>query len=464
VSIPQSLAQRLLVARNVIVSRLAQPLRRPYHPVLRLRSRLHVIYVSADFRTHKAGLLRQTLFIDFEKTGVQVSCVSTLQPPPLSDPLRRRIVRAVDAFIDVGSLPPLQLAQLINRLSAHVVVDLNSHNKGGLEASVQLTRPAPVWLVYPDYPGTSGAHDSVLACDRVVVPPEFARKAYAESLLLLPGSFFLNDHRQSLPDVRPHVLVQPSASCFGSSNGSGPRAAGTEAMLKARGLVAASFNQPYKLSRRMLDAWLDLFGANCTGCNTKCSQLWLGVSDKRTRKNLEAYVLRRSGSARHSVFFFDVGGLPRARHFERLACADLALDPPLLNGITVSADTIWAGVPLLAMAGQHFGERVSASLLMASASATAAAMLARNLRDYYQLARSLLNNATRLHEMRAQLAADVRSSSNLLFAHDQWRCAWYAALRLLVESAICGCATYHIVKSTEGFCSAPSGSSSGSAY
>ena len=103
-------------------------------------------------------------------------------------------------------------------------------------------------------------------------------------------------------------------------------------------------------------------------------------------------------------------------------------------------------------AGEHFSERVSASLLLASASAAAAAMLARNRRDYNELSRALVRNATRLREMRVQLAADVRSSGSPLFAHDRWRCAWYAALRVLLESAMCGRAAYHVVMSSGRTC------------
>ncbi len=45
--------------------------------------------------------------------------------------------------------------------------------------------------------------------------------------------------------------------------------------------------------------------------------------------------------------------------------ADLGLDTRIYNGHTTTADTLWAGVPVVALEGRHFASRVAASCLKA---------------------------------------------------------------------------------------------------
>lgn len=56
---------------------------------------------------------------------------------------------------------------------------------------------------------------------------------------------------------------------------------------------------------------------------------------------------------------------PKARHLRRIQIADLALDTLIYNGHTTTSDTLWAGVPVIALEGKHFASRVSASCLRA---------------------------------------------------------------------------------------------------
>ena len=41
----------------------------------------------------------------------------------------------------------------------HIVVDLNSHNRGGIGVGVAVHRPAAAWLTYPDFPGGLYSYD-----------------------------------------------------------------------------------------------------------------------------------------------------------------------------------------------------------------------------------------------------------------------------------------------------------------
>jgi predicted O-linked N-acetylglucosamine transferase (SPINDLY family) len=59
------------------------------------------------------------------------------------------------------------------------------------------------------------------------------------------------------------------------------------------------------------------------------------------------------------------GKLPQAEHLARLRHADLFLDSFNVNAHTTASDALWAGLPLVTLAGRQFAARVGASLLTA---------------------------------------------------------------------------------------------------
>ena len=52
-------------------------------------------------------------------------------------------------------------------------------------------------------------------------------------------------------------------------------------------------------------------------------------------------------------------------HLARYRCADLVIDTFPYNGHTTTSDALWAGCPVLTLAGETFPSRVAGSLLSA---------------------------------------------------------------------------------------------------
>ena len=57
--------------------------------------------------------------------------------------------------------------------------------------------------------------------------------------------------------------------------------------------------------------------------------------------------------------------IPKQKHQERAYLADVFLDTPGVNAFTTSCDMLWAGTPVVTMAGQSMASRVGASMLTA---------------------------------------------------------------------------------------------------
>jgi predicted O-linked N-acetylglucosamine transferase (SPINDLY family) len=92
--------------------------------------------------------------------------------------------------------------------------------------------------------------------------------------------------------------------------------------------------------------------------------------------------------------------LPKEWHLRRLALADLALDTVAYNGHTTTCDALWAGLPVLTLAGKSFARRVSASLLTAIGLPE---LVATTLAVYERRALALATNRHRLSVLRGRL-------------------------------------------------------------
>ncbi len=84
----------------------------------------------------------------------------------------------------------------------------------------------------------------------------------------------------------------------------------------------------------------------------------------------------------------------------RLGCADLFLDTFPCNAHTVASDALWAGLPLLTLAGETFASRVAASLLHAVGLEE---LISGSLPEYEALAIRLGRDRQALSSLRGKL-------------------------------------------------------------
>jgi predicted O-linked N-acetylglucosamine transferase (SPINDLY family) len=130
------------------------------------------------------------------------------------------------------------------------------------------------------------------------------------------------------------------------------------------------------------------------------SVLWLLRSNRWAEQNLrreaEAY-----GIAAERIVFAEP--LPQAEHLARIGHADLFLDTFAVNAHTTASDALWAGVPLVTLAGRQFAARVGASLLTAVGLPE---LVTETEQDYEALIVELASRPDRLAAIRETLAAN----------------------------------------------------------
>ncbi|MCC6471436.1 MAG: tetratricopeptide repeat protein [Alphaproteobacteria bacterium] len=369
-------------------------------PPAQAKERLRIGYLSANLQDHAVGHLTRGLFAAHDRAAVEVQLFSYGRDNGGS--YRETIKAGADRFVDLLALSDRQAAAAMRDAGIDILVDLMGWTQGHRQAICAI-RPAPVQATFLGFPGSSGAgfFDYAIV-DHVVLPADQAG-LWPEKPVFLPHAYQPNDNAQAI-----------------ASTGASRRDFG----LPDEGFVFASFNQPFKITEATFRSWLAILRA------VPGSVLWLMHQNDAATRNLKA-AARQAGVAPERLAFSP--NVPKPRHLERLALADLALDTLLYNGHTTTSDCLWAGLPVVALKGRHFASRVSASLLGAIGLAE---LVADDAQGYERLAVALAQDSTRLATLRATLAANRRTAplfDTPLFARSLER-----AYRTMWDRAVAG--------------------------
>lgn len=353
-------------------------------------ARIRLIYLSHDFRNHPVGYQVADLLERHDRNRFEVIGVST--GPQEDNDISRRLEAGFERMEDARNLRARQLAQLLRRLEADIVIDLGGFTEGSAVDALAF-RPAPVQALWLGYPGTSGADfiDYIIA-DDIVAPPEHC-DFYSEEIVRLPGCFF--------PVDSTRVIAAPPSRA--------------EMDLPEDAFVFCCFNNNWKITAPVFDIWMRLLK------QVPGSVLWLREGSQE--------VLRREAAAR--------GVAPErlifARHVDldvhhaRHQLADLFLDTLPYNAHTTAADALWAGLPVLTRIGALYPGRVAASLLTA---AGVPELTTSNAEAYETMALALARDPACLAAIRAKLKDIPARFDMTRFARDL-----EAAYRTMLEKA-----------------------------
>jgi predicted O-linked N-acetylglucosamine transferase (SPINDLY family) len=337
--------------------------------------RLRIGYLSADFHQHATAYLAVGLFERHDRNRFQIFAYSTGAHD--HSPMRARLERAFDRFVDLHHQDPMAIADAIRRDAIDILVDLKGHTEGATPI-VLARRPAPIQVHYLGYPGTlGGGIVDYLVGDTIVTPADHADD-YDEALAVLPESYQVNDRG------RP-IGATPSREAEGLPPGA---------------LVFCSFNQTYKINPAVFDAWMAILRA------VPDSVLWLlaRAGDDPAPDNLRREAQARGVAPSRLVFG---GRRPNPEHLARYRQADLFLDTWPYNAHTTASDALWAGCPVLTIEGSTFAGRVAASLVHA---AGLPELVAPSVDAYVERAIALAFDPAARARLRAHLEGPGRAS------------------------------------------------------
>ena len=293
-------------------------------------------FLSADFFNHATSILAVRLLELLDTRSFELFAYSS--GPDDGSVLRRRVVNAFCVFREVATMSDEAVARRIREDGIDVLIDMKGFTQDS-RSRVLAYRPAAVQVSYLGYPATMDRRlVDYLIADDIVIPPG-DESNYAETIVRLPFCYQPNDNQRQVPVAEDR------------------RARRQRAGFADDAIVLGVFQQNYKLHPALLSCWADILRA------VPAAVLWCLHSNGDAKKAMEAFFTGKGISAQRLCWGEKVG---QQDHLDRLTLVDLALDSWPVNGHTSTADALWAGTPVLTLAGDTFVSRVAGSLLHAA--------------------------------------------------------------------------------------------------
>ncbi|EKX37095.1 hypothetical protein GUITHDRAFT_145209 [Guillardia theta CCMP2712] len=227
-----------------------------------------------------------------------------------------RILSETDEFIDLQRVCAIEFS---NTSDYHMAIKINEHEVNMVYAAT-----------------TGGPSIDLFVTDRVATPPDLHAATLSERVLVLPGSHFINNQK----DLMPQGFSSPPTR--------------QEFSLPLSGVLLACFNAFFKITPDILDLWLHIL--------LSVPQSFLLFVKyqyhQAARRNILQVVKQKNISSARIIFMNRTASL--RDHMRRTSLSDVYLDTRLYNAHTIAVDVLWSGVPIVALPGTSLASRVTA--------------------------------------------------------------------------------------------------------
>ena len=373
-------------------------------------ARIRVGYFTSDFYDHATmhlitGVLEQH---DTSEFDIYLYSLNIPRESVVAD----RAKACVTVFRDLHDLTDQEIVEIARNDRLDIAIDLKGFTRGA-RTGLFFEGLAPIQINYLGYPGTMGsACMDYLIADRTVIP-ENEREHYSENIIHLPHSYQPTDQHREIAQMHDTR---------------------TDHGLPETAIVLCCFNSCYKLAPAEFDIWMRILQ------KTDNAVLWLLDPGEEGRANLRSEAMRRGVGAERIIFG---ANLPQAEHLARYRHADLFVDTFNCNAHTTASDALWAGVPVVTLAGRQFAARVAASLLEAM---NLPELITHDATAYEDLIQKLATDTSARQALREKTERNRKTTP--LFDTAQYTRDLEAGFRAAVETRRTGapCADIHVAE------------------
>ena len=354
---------------------------------------LRIGLVSGDLRDHPVARLLESVLAALQRQAhgrIEVLLYSThLQSDAVSERLKAHCL----IWRRAAELSDADLAREIRADGVDILIDLSGHTAHN-RLPLFAMKPAPVQASWLRYMASTGvrAIDYLIADPWTV--PDSALGNFTEKVWRLPRSCLC----MTAPEI--DIAVSPLPAL-------------------ANGYVTfGCFNNLSKINLKVIAAWAKILQA------VPNSRLFLKAgqySETGVRHRLEESFTNLGIKADRLIM---EGISTRQSHFESLQKIDVALDTFPYAGVSTTAETLWMGIPVLALSGNRVLSRLGVSLLN---NAGLPEWVANDVDDYVARAVQHAGDVKRLAALRSTLRAQVLASP--VFDAEQFALHFEEAMR-----------------------------------
>ena len=334
--------------------------------------RLRIGYVSADFRRHAAVLAFGPLLRTYDRDAFEVFCYSAAR---VEDEWTVALRKSVDEWRPVAAASDDAVAAMVRKDRIDILVDLSGHT-AGTRLGVFARRAAPLQMSGWGHANGTGLRSmDYLLSDRIAIPPH-VRQMFTERVVDLPCCLCYQPADDG-PEVSP------------------PPAGGGETF------TFGCLNRAEKISELAVAAWSRILR------EMPQSRMLLKSAP------LENPVLRAELTRRFALQGIGAerlllrGRTSTVEHLKALDSVSLALDPFPCNGGITTMETLWMGVPVVALLGRTTIGRIAAAVLTATGMAD---WVARDEDEYVRISLEFADDPGYLAMLRADMRRRLAAS------------------------------------------------------
>lgn len=332
-------------------------------PLGKAEQRLRIGYVSADFRNHAVAYFMLPILSNHDKDSFEITCYHNAEH---TDDYTKHFMTLADHWVPCAHLSDKALDARIRQDGIDILVDLSGHTAGN-RLPVFARKPAPLQVTYLGYATTTGLAAIDYRLTHELADPAGSERYYSEALYRLPGALWCYRPKAEMPEVTP----LPS-----DRNGY---------------LTLGSMNSLTKVSPATIAVWAEALHAL-----PEARLLLVTVPEGSARESLQRQFAAKGIDPARLILR---GRQSPEAFWATHAEIDIALDPFPYNGGTTTCETLWLGVPVVALSGEGFVSRLGHTLLTL---AGLPELVARDPAEYVRIITDLAANREKLRRLRSE--------------------------------------------------------------
>ncbi|KAL1555072.1 putative UDP-N-acetylglucosamine--peptide N-acetylglucosaminyltransferase SPINDLY isoform X2 [Salvia divinorum] len=328
-------------------------------------------YVSPDYFTHSVSYFIEAPLIYHDYTTYKVVVYSAVvKEDAKTNNLRDRVLKNGGTWRNIYGIDEKKVASMVREDKIDILVELIGHtanNKLGMMAC----RPALVQVTWIGYPNTTGLPTIDYTITDALADPPNTKQKHVEELVRLPDSFLCYTLSPEAGPVCPTPALSNGFVTFGS------------------------FNNLAKITSKVLQVWAKILcGVPNSRLIVKCKPFCCESVRKQFLSALE-----KLGFESLRVDLLPLI-LLNHDHMQAYSLMDISLDTFPYAGTTTTCESLYMGVPCVAMRGMVHAHNVAVSLLQTVGLNNP---VAENEDENVELAVQLASDITALSNMRMRL-------------------------------------------------------------